>query len=109
MRKSRNFNQTTKGENMKTYKNEDVKINSYQHDGMTKTYRSISVDTEDFIEAPMWYHKRGLSQTANGYGKKLNTGKKLMFNGKAYRVYCSIFSNTGTCYIIVKKEHIVVS
>jgi hypothetical protein len=63
-------------------------------------------DTE-IKDAPMWYHKRGLSQTASGYGKKLNTGKMAKYNNKWYRLYCCIFSNIGTCYIISKGKELI--
>jgi hypothetical protein len=68
--------------------------------------KTIYTDEKDFIDAPMWYHKKGLMQTATGYGRKLNTGKKYLYNGRYYRVYCCIHSNSGTNYIIVKKEWI---
>jgi hypothetical protein len=87
----------------------DIKINNYVRDGIQHTYKSLHYDDNELIDAPMWYHKRGLSQTASGYGKKLNTGKKIMFNGRLYRVYCSIFSNIGTCYIISKGERIILT
>lgn len=66
-------------------------------------YWRLSVDPEDFVDAPMWFHKHGLQETTSGYGKRLNTGKKLWFNNRLYRVYCCIFSNNGTCYIRTKK------
>lgn len=72
--------------------------------------KTISIDTEkDLIDAPMWYHKRGLQQTASGYGRKLNSGKKYRFNGRLYRVYICQYSNSGTAYIIVNKEWIVLN
>ena len=76
---------------------------------MQNTQKRISIDTDkDLIDAPLWYHNRGLMQTASGYGRKLNTGKKYRYNNKLYRVYCCIFSNCGTCYIIVKGEKIII-
>jgi hypothetical protein len=62
----------------------------------------------EFIDAPLWYHTRGLQQTASGYGKKLKTPYKALTNGRAYRVYCCIFSNSGTLYIVIKGENITV-
>lgn len=67
----------------------------------------ISIEENELIDAPMWYHKRGLMQTATGYGRKLNTGKKYRYNGRLYRVYCCQYSNSGTLYIIVKKNLVV--
>lgn len=57
--------------------------------------------TVKVTEKPLWYHKQGLSQTASGYGAKLNTGLVAHFNGKQYRIYCTIYSNAGTCWITV--------
>ena len=60
------------------------------------------------IHVPLWYHVQGLMQTASGYGNKLNTGYKVEYKGKKRRIYCSIFSNIGRCYIIVKGKTITV-
>jgi hypothetical protein len=57
-------------------------------------------------DAPMWYRERGLMQTASGYGTKLNTGKKVRWNNRWYRLYCHIISNSGSCYILVKGKRI---
>jgi hypothetical protein len=56
------------------------------------------------IEAPLWWHKQGLQQTASGYGSKLTTPYKVEHNGRLYRVYCVCFSNAGTLYILPKGE-----
>jgi hypothetical protein len=58
---------------------------------------------KDTIDAPLWWQKRGLSKTSTGYGTKIETSRKLSFCGRLYRVYCDIYSNCGTCYIITKK------
>jgi len=51
---------------------------------------------------PLWYHERGLMQTATGFGRKLVTEYMIKLNnsGRWYRVYCCCFSNCGTMYII---------
>jgi len=71
--------------------------------------KSIQFEEKDVIEVPLWYHKRGLYQTASGYGQKLVTHWKIRWNKKLYRVYCCIFSNSGTNYIISKGETITVN
>jgi len=38
-------------------------------------------------------------QTATGYGKKIPTRYMVRFKGRWRRVYCAIFSNSGTLYI----------
>jgi len=52
------------------------------------------------IDAPLWWHLEGRSQTATGYGRKLTTPYKVEHNGRLYRVYCVCFSNSGTLYIL---------
>jgi hypothetical protein len=71
--------------------------------------RSIFVDSADIVDAPMWYHEKSLMQTATGYGRKLNTGRKLRYNGRLYRIYCCCYSNAGSNYIIVKGETIYIN
>ena len=63
------------------------------------------LDLANFIvDNPLWYHKKGLSQTATGYGKKLTTTKMLLIGKRRYRIYCSCFSNCGSCYVLIKNE-----
>ena len=54
---------------------------------------------EDLIKKPLWYHLRGLMQTASGYGRAIKTEYVLKHNNRIKRVYCSIFSNSGILYI----------
>jgi hypothetical protein len=61
-----------------------------------------NISEQDFVECPLWYHIKGLSQTASGYDTKLTTRYKIQYNGRLYRVYCAICSNIGSLYIIVK-------
>ena len=60
---------------------------------------TVSVDIkEDFL----WWQKRGLMFTRSGYGRKIPTSYKVKHENRWYRVYCCIFSNSGTCYIVSK-------
>lgn len=63
---------------------------------------------KDIKSAPMLHHVRGLSYTSTGYGKKLPTQYMVNLGGRWYRVYCAIFSNIGSCYIISKGERYLV-
>lgn len=56
----------------------------------------------------MPHHKKGLSYTATGYGGKIPTEHKVKYNGRYHRVYCAVFSNIGTLYIVSKGEKITV-
>lgn len=50
--------------------------------------------------SPLPWQLAGLAYTASGYGERIPT-LYMVWNGKRWqRVYCCIFSNSGTCYII---------
>lgn len=62
----------------------------------------------ELIEKPLWWQLRGLNYTASGYGKKIPTVYMARYNSRFYRVYCCIFSNSGTCYITTKGVDLIV-
>jgi len=66
------------------------------------------LDSDNMVYAPLWWHKEGLSQTATGYGAKLTTAWKIPFAGRLYRVYCTVFSNAGSHWILAKGEKIFI-
>lgn len=68
----------------------------------------ISVDRTDLVDAPMWYHNRGLTETATGYGMRLNSGLKIHFNGRLYRIYVTIFSNVGSSWFMTRGRKVYV-
>ena len=72
-------------------------------------FERIYADRSDLVYDPPEWMKRGLQETASGYGKRLNSGLKISFNGKLYRIYVTIFSNAGTSWFKVKGRTIVVS
>ena len=47
----------------------------------------------------LWWQKEGLMFTASGYGSKIPTTRKVLYKNRWRRVYCSIFSNSGVCFI----------
>lgn len=57
---------------------------------------------------PLWWQARGLSYTASGYGSKIPTSRMVRVDERWYRVYCMIWSNAGTCYIIRKGDRVIV-
>lgn len=61
------------------------------------------------IEKPTWWQERGLSYTATGYGRKIPTQYMVKHNNRMKRVYCCIFSNSGTLYIMSGKSEINLS
>jgi len=58
------------------------------------------IDVE-VIEKPLWWQLKHLSYTVSGYGRKIPTWYMVRYNGRLYRVYCCIFSNSGTNYICI--------
>ena len=53
-----------------------------------------------FVDAPLWWHTRGLSETASGYGRALTHPCKVKLpDGQLRRVYVTIYSNAGTAWI----------
>jgi hypothetical protein len=73
------------------------------------TYPHLWVEDGEFIEAETWWQKRNLMYTSTGYGKKIPTDKMVRFEGRDRRVYCCIYSNAGTCYIVYKGEDIIIN
>jgi len=45
---------------------------------------------------------------ADGYGRKLPTRHMVRHENHWRRVYCCIYSNAGTCYILKGKDWIVI-
>jgi len=64
--------------------------------------------TYKIIERPLWWQKRGLQYTASGYGKKIPTDKIAQIGNKLYRIYCCIYSNSGTCYITMRNKTYII-
>lgn len=66
-------------------------------------------DLENKVEM-LWWQEKGLSYTASGYGKKIPTTRMVKLPGDTRwrRVYCCIFSNSGTCYVIHKGKWVII-
>jgi len=47
-------------------------------------------------------------ETSTGYGRKLTTQYMIKHNNRLKRIYCCIFSNSGTLYILNKKDWIII-
>ena len=55
------------------------------------------------------WQKRGLSYTASGYGAKIPTRYMVRtIDQKWRRVYCAIFSNIGTTYVVHGNQKTIV-
>jgi hypothetical protein len=57
--------------------------------------------TSPLAYVPMAHHKLGLTYTASGYGRKIPSPYKVMIGKRFHRLYTCIFSNIGTCYVII--------
>lgn len=68
----------------------------------------IICDRSELIHDPLWWQKRGLQQTATGYGAALTSEYKIQFNGKLYRLYTTIYSNNGSTWFKTKGRKIFV-
>jgi hypothetical protein len=55
------------------------------------------------VDRPLDWQKRGLSYTASGYGSKIPTSRIAICNdGRERRIYCRVYSNAGSCFIVYK-------
>jgi len=68
----------------------------------------INCSREQLIDNPPDWLRRGRQQTPSGYGRKLNSGRSIHFNGRLHRIYVICFSNSGTAYIISKGRKIII-
>ena len=60
-----------------------------------------------FVEKPLRRHVLGLQYTRTGYGVKIPTSKMAVILGRSYRVYCAIFSNIGSNYVIIGGQRVI--
>lgn len=74
-----------------------VDIRTDFSEGYKNGYQLVIAD-QPLIDAPLWWHDKGLQQTVTGYGKKLTTRHKVEFEGKKRRIYCTCFSNSGSLW-----------
>jgi hypothetical protein len=69
---------------------------------------SLQLDGCEVKTDLLWWQKKGLNYTATGYGHKIPTTRKVWYKGKWRRIYCTIYSNIGTCWIVVKGSRQIV-
>lgn len=69
---------------------------NYKADGLADCHFTIEVECKESL---LPHHVAGLSFTSTCYGSRIPTRHMVKFNGKWRRVYCRIFSNSGTLYI----------
>ena len=64
-----------------------------------------------WVSNPLWYHLKGLSQTASGYGSRLVSPQCIRIVGekRLRRVYIMCYSNSGTAYVRIKGERFILN
>lgn len=68
----------------------------------------VEFDTQT-ITKRLWWQERGLMFTRTGYGRKVPTSHMIIFENRLRRIYCTIFSNNGTCWFQYKGKQIIVA
>jgi len=48
------------------------------------------------------------NQTASGYGTKIPTSRMIKVEDRWRRIYCTIYSNAGSCWITVNGEKLFI-
>ena len=71
-------------------------------------YPTIYADRSELAYDPPDWMRRGLQQTATGYGAKLNTGLKINYCGRMYRLYATCYGNAASTWFTVKGKRIYV-
>jgi hypothetical protein len=69
----------------------------------------INADRADLVYDPPQWMNQGLTQTASGYGARLNSGYKIHYCGRVYRIYVTCYSNSGTSWFVARGRRIIVS
>ena len=65
-------------------------------------------ETVELMRRPLPHHVAGRQYTATGYGAKIPTEWVVELAGRVRRVYCTIYSNAGTCWVTVGGRRVVV-
>lgn len=61
------------------------------------------------VDDPLPWQRAGRQQTASGYGRKLTTTRVVITpDGRRHRVYLTIYSNSGTCWIVLHRQSFVI-
>lgn len=68
----------------------------------------VSAEISELIDAPLWWHSQGLSQTSSGYGAKLTTRYKISLDGKRRRLYSTCYGNAASVWFMLNgsKVHV---
>ena len=84
-----------------------MKIELYLQHASTDN-RCFKTELVEHKIEPMQHHKLGLYYTATGYGAKVPTQYMVKYNNRWYRVYCAVYGNSGSTYIVSNGDKIKV-
>lgn len=87
---------------MRQFTDSDVRPTDTSFDGY------ICAEREELVYDPPKWMAAGRQETASGYGSRLNSGLKINFNGRLYRIYVTVFSNNGTAWFKTKGKRYIV-
>jgi len=86
---------------MKNYPFAEVKQGEHKGELVPTLY----IEPHNVVVKPLWWQREGLQYTTSGYGKAIPTQYAVRcFNNRWCRVYCTIYSNIGTLWIVWKKQ-----
>ena len=68
----------------------------------------IIADVKDLVCSPLYWQRRGLSETASGYGAKLTTRYMIIMNNRLYRVYATCYGNAASTWFTVKGKRVYI-
>lgn len=69
----------------------------------------LFADRSELVQKLTPWQEMGLQQTASGYGRKLNSGLMIHFEGKLRRIYTTCFSNVGSSWFTFKGQTVFVN
>ena len=63
----------------------------------------------EIFSRPLWWHEKGLQQTASRYGAALTSSRCVRLpDGSVRRIYVTCFSNAGTAWVKIRGRKFIV-
>ena len=72
------------------------------------TDKRFDLDSLESKTKLLWWQAQGLSFTATGYGSAIPTSRMVKVGKVWRRIYCTIYSNSGTCWIEVNGKRYII-
>ena len=77
--------------------------------GTIPNARHLFAFTTQLVLSELPWQKRGLQETASGYGARLTSSFKVHYEGKLRRLYHTCYGNASSCWFKTKGTKIFVS